>query len=190
MLIGGGYYVAFLIVCQFFGNRTGEFSLYIIYGMVLHNFFNSRKTMSIIPILFVIYIPTLLLTMGKNIYVPEYQYHKLILSSGWYIAVLRQISAISACTIVMVLFSKYAKGYSIVSKWGTMTLGIYLIHDFIIENLVSKHLLLCIPDYGSLVVYVICISITVFAILCSVCLIEMIRKNKISRILLLGELKK
>ena len=54
----GGYYVAFLIACQFLGNRTGEFCLYIIYGMFLHEFLNSRKTMSIIPFLFVTYIPT------------------------------------------------------------------------------------------------------------------------------------
>lgn len=157
--------------------------------MVLHHFLGSRKTMSIIPILLVIYIPTLLLTIGKNIYMPEFQYHKLIVSSWWYIAVLRQLCAISACTIIMVLFSKFAKEYSIVSKWGTMTLGIYLIHDFFIENLAAKHLRICIPDLGSFMVYTISIGITVIAVVGSVYLIEMIRKNKISRVFLLGELK-
>lgn len=179
--------VLFLIISFFLGNRMSEFSTYIVFGYFL------RKKQLLDKIgknwmvfLFVLYCIGLYFTIGKNFYVIEYQYHELI-NGQFYILLLRQISAVTLSVIIIKCFKQYSGKYSKFSYLGSITLGIYLIHDFIIEIWLSKYLNFCLPSLNSFIEYMIIFILTISAVAFSSIVIALLRKNRLLKLLLLGE---
>ena len=164
-----------------------EFSTYIVFGYFLRKKqLLDKISKNWMIFLFVLYCIGLYFTIGKNFYVIEYQYHELI-NEQFYILLLRQISAVTLSVIIIICFKQYSGKYNKFSYLGSITLGIYLIHDFIIEMWLSKYLNLCLPSLNSFIEYMIIFILTISTIVFSSIVIALLRKNRLLKLLLLGE---
>ncbi len=183
-----GGIILFLVFSQFLGNRMSEFSTYIVVGFIVNNKNIIEKiNFKIVIIIFFTYCLCLIPTIGKNFYKPDYQYHNLIFSNQWYILVLRQFCAIALSLLLLRFFKLYSKKYTKISSFGSMTLGIYLIHDFFIENLLGKKLNVVLPKINNSIDILLVLVVAVLAIIISILLIDLIRRSKFLKLLLLGE---
>lgn len=177
----------FLIISFFLGNRMSEFSTYIVFGYFLRKQqLLDKLSKNWMIFLFILYCIGLYFTIGKNFYVVEYQYHELI-NGQFYILLLRQISAVTLSVIIIKIFYQYSGKYNKFSYLGSITLGIYLIHDFIIEIWLSKYLNFCLPSLNSFIEYMIIFILTISVIVFSSIVIALLRKNRLLKLLLLGE---
>lgn len=111
----------------------------------------------------------------------------LLKSGDIYIFILRHIQGTVMAVSVIVLTEMISKEYNKFSYWGSKTLGMYLIHVFIVDYLVNKSGWR-IPSLGNNAVD-ICLSLLI-ALLLSIITISICKlssKTRISRMLVLGE---
>lgn len=183
-----GGIILFLVISQFLGNRMSEFSTYIVLGFIINNKNIIEKiNLKLASVLFFTYCLCLVLTIGKNFYKTDYQYHNLIFSNQWYVLILRQYCAFALNLLLLKAFKLYSKTYTKISSFGTMTLGIYLIHDFIIEMYLNKKLHFVLPRINDSIDILIVLAVSIFAIIISILLINLIRRSRMLKLLLLGE---
>ena len=176
----------FFIFCFMLGNRTAEFCIYILAGIFLRSNQNvlSKITYTHRAILLFVYITMFLITLGKDFYEISWQMYNIIISPYWYIIICRILGALSISLLLMNLMYELSIKYNYVSYWGTMSMGIYLVHGFALL-LLDKYVPIFSGDSMYIVPYMMFMS--TFLIFSSVAVIMLARKYTITRQLLLGE---
>ena len=166
------------------GNRTTEFVPYFIVGMIMAkcNFVDTLSKYYVIAGVLVAFI-LLTWTSKFSFYVSES--HALLIHAPhkW---VGRELVAILLCIAILYVFKNTGSITSKLCKYGNMTLGIYLIHDYIIECVINKyfHWTLDLTEWGGWIIVII-----VWIVTLSVCIgiVMLLSKNKYTALFLLGE---
>lgn len=182
-------YLIFVIFCFAFGNRTAEFCSYVLIGVYLRTHIDllQYNKFSVYLILFIVYVSTFFVTLGKDFYEPSYQFYQLFLTKDFYIVICRIIGATSISLLLMLLYNRYSRNYTIGCYFGTMSLGIYLIHGFILPILMQNNVIYNKSGGESLMYPLFIILMTFVLVAVSVVIIQCIRKSKYFSFLLLGE---
>lgn len=166
------------------GNYSVEFILYFIGGMLLNRYdvinrINSRS----FAVLFVVSLTIFAYSKDYSFYVIKAKDLILHNQLPW---IARQICGLGFSTCLCWCFSKALDKQSWMTPLGTMTLGIYLIHDYLVEFVGHGLLDIKLPldvIWGWIVLLAV-VSLLVF--IC-VLLIIIIRLNKYTRLVILGE---
>ena len=98
----------------------------------------------------------------------------------------RQVSGLGFSICLCWCFSKVLDKQSWMTSLGTMTLGIYLVHDYLVEFIGHGLLDIKIP-LDAIWGWIILLAIVSLLILICVLLIKIIRLNKYTRLVILGE---
>lgn len=183
---GGG--IVFILLCLFLGNRTSEFCWYFLVGVLINQKEVIGKIGKLYIIFFSLYIVLLFFTITHNFYEESFRY--LISNGMLYMVILRLLCGIMACLFLLDLFKKISKKYSLFSKVGTMTLGIYIIHSIFVIFLGKNVLGLSIMTGNSMFDWLLMVMSAFFVLFISIFTIRLMQKNRIIKMLFLGEYKK
>lgn len=104
-----------------------------------------------------------------------------------HIFILRHIQGVVMAISVIILTELISKKYNKFSYWGSKTLGIYLIHVFIVDYVVNKNGW-TVSSTGYVIVDV-CVALLIALILSmlTILICKLLSKTHISRMLVLGE---
>ena len=104
-----------------------------------------------------------------------------------HIFILRHIQGVVMAVSVIILTELISKEYNKFSYWGSKTLGMYLIHVFIVDYVVNKNGW-TLSSTGCVIVDV-CVSLLIALILSmlTILICKLLSKIHISRMLVLGE---
>lgn len=112
---------------------------------------------------------------------------KLVSLGDIHIFILRHIQGVVMAVSVIILTELISKEYNKFSYWGSKTLGMYLIHVFIVDYVVNKNGW-TLSSTGCVIVDV-CVSLLIALILSmlTILICKLLSKIHISRMLVLGE---
>ena len=112
---------------------------------------------------------------------------KLVSLGDVHIFILRHIQGVVMAVSVIILMELISKEYNKFSYWGSKTLGMYLIHVFIIDYIVNKNEW-SVSSTGYVIVDV-CVALLVALVLSmlTILICKLSSKTHISRMLVLGE---
>jgi fucose 4-O-acetylase-like acetyltransferase len=167
------------------GSRNCEFSSYFILGILLKKY-NILQRLNIVHCIILLLLYVILFQISKDHTFYKEGFRSLLESGCYVILLSRQLVACLACIVLAKLFFEIYNKKSLFSYLGTMTLGIYIIHDTIVDFTIRQHLGWCLPDWGYFT-WLSIMAVVLVLILISVLFIMFFRKYKWTRLLLLGE---
>lgn len=179
-----GGYLLFVVLSLLLGNRTSEFCWYLLFGIIAYRYKLLEKIRWMhLLLMFLVYAIILQITKVHNIYVDSFW---SLFKNHSFILFLRIFAGMLASISVLSIFYKIIAQHSTISKMGTMTLGIYIIHSIIVicgHQVFHFEMIYKSP----LLTWTMILLSTCVIIIVSVILISLLRKNRISSFLILGE---
>lgn len=188
-----GTIITLLILLFIDRNNISEMTPYFIVGIIIRKY-------NILTMLFCKNNTTKHLITGGGIfiwlvlyklyYVSFYSanFHFLLLKGELILYVFRHISALFAIVSILIIIYSLSKKYNILSSFGSKTLGMYLVHVFIVDNFIDYYdfnvngYSLDMKYFYTFIGSVALISVTM--IICWIC-----SQYRILRLLILGQLK-
>lgn len=173
-----------LLASWFVGNFTMEFVVYFLLGLYLGRVkFIDKLNVFHIILLIAVGLIIYSTTGGHNFYDDKSKWAIINIPHIW---LLRQICGACLSLGVCGLFKLFVNKERWYTSLGTMTLGIYLIHDYLVEMLLHdffhwKLQLTTVSEWS----VIIALVLIVIAICCL--LIRIIRMNRFTKLLFLGE---
>lgn len=172
------------IISYIVGNMSFEFTTYLLFGIII----KQKKIIDRINILhslIFLLVGTLLVLEVWDHSMYEYK-AKSLLASAPLMFLARQSCGISLSIAFIGIFKELYNNNTIFTALGTMTMGIYLIHDLLIEFVLNTYFKFCF-NFSEVYHWGIVLIISVMIILVTSGLTLVIKKNKWSSLFLLGE---
>lgn len=174
-------------VCSYIiGNMSFEFATYILLGVFAKKIELFEKlNITQIFILLLLGIMLLFWIWDHSLYVDK---AKILLATSPLTFIARQACGICLGLFFISIIKSFCKEQTCLTNIGTITLGIYLIHDYIIEFILKGyfHFGFNFTEFYQWVFLITC-SIIIFAVISRITFL--IKKNKWARLILLGETK-
>lgn len=103
------------------------------------------------------------------------------------IFILRHIQGVVMAVSVIILMELISKEYNKFSYWGSKTLGMYLIHVFIVDNILNRAGFKIVSTGSSLVDIAISLLLAFFLCFITILICKISISTRITRLLILGE---
>lgn len=164
------------------GNFTMEFILYFLLGVFLSKTKVTSKITISVSLLLIGFILFPFIS-NHSFYSEKAQWAILNIPYQWF---MRQVCGICLSLGICGLFAKYVNAKTCLTQLGTMTLGIYLIHDFFVEMILRDKFnwkMNLTNIWGWFILIALVVVIITFCYIC----ISILRKNKYSKAIFLGE---
>ena len=104
-----------------------------------------------------------------------------------HIFILRHIQGVVMAVSVINITELISKEYNKFSYWGSKTLGMYLIHVFIVDNILNRTGLKIVSTGNSLVDLAISLLLAFLLFLVTILICKISISTRITRLLILGE---
>lgn len=177
----GGY----LCLCLCLGNRTSEFALYFLLGlMIKQRCLLERTNWKSIAVLFAAYCIVLPFSCRYNFY--HYGFYDMIGNGMGGYWIFRQIAGMSLCFVLMWLTYKLCRQNYYITEIGTMTLGLYIIHSIYVVY-VAKNILHIAINENDVISWTLILLGVIGISLLSVMTVKILRLNKYTKYVFLGE---
>lgn len=112
---------------------------------------------------------------------------KLVSLGDVHIFILRHIQGVVMAVSVIILMELISKEYNKFSYWGSKTLGMYLIHVFIVDNILNRAGFKIVSTGSSLVDIAISLLLAFFLCFITILICKISISTRITRLLILGE---
>lgn len=181
-----GGQILFIVICILLGNRTSEFCWYFLVGVYakqLH--IMERSNIIFVVLAFLLGALILPVIIRHNFYDEGFQY--LMTNNLYGIWALRILVGMLFSLGLMSVIKSLSKKYSLFSKIGAMTLGIYIVHSIYVVFIGKQLLGLFIKTGSNLVDWSLICFAVFFVLMLTVLTIILIRKSKYLKMIFLGE---
>lgn len=181
-----GGQIFFVVICLLLGNRTSEFCWYFLIGVYVRRMQlleNSKsRFLALCVILGAFILP---ITIEHNFY--DESFRELMGNKMFVVWGLRILVGALFSLGFMSVVRTVSKKYSLVSKVGTMTLGIYIVHSVYVIFIGKQLLCVSIKTGSSPIDWMLMALTTFVAMVLSVLTIMLMRNNRYIKMIFLGE---
>ena len=182
--------IAMLFVTR---NNLSEMTSYFTIGLILRRYdvlnilFRLPLTTRIVGVVGggVILWSVLYGLFYKSFYL--FPFIKLVSLGDVHIFILRHIQGVVMAVSVIILMELISKEYNKFSYWGSKTLGMYLIHVFIVDNILNRAGFKIVSTGSSLVDIAISLLLAFFLCFITILICKISISTRITRLLILGE---
>ena len=180
--------IAMLFVTR---NNLSEMTSYFTIGLILRRYdvlnilFRLPLTTRIVGVVGVILWSVLYGLFYKSFYL--FPFIKLVSLGDVHIFILRHIQGVVMAVSVIILMELISKEYNKFSYWGSKTLGMYLIHVFIVDNILNRAGFKIVSTGSSLVDIAISLLLAFFLYFITILICKISMSTRITRLLILGE---
>lgn len=180
--------IAMLFVTR---NNLSEMTSYFTIGLILRRYdvlnilFRLPLTTRIVGVVGGILWSALYGLFYKSFYL--FPFIKLVSLGDVQIFILRHIQGVVMAVSVIILMELISKEYNKFSYWGSKTLGMYLIHVFIVDNILNRAGFKIVSTGSSLVDIAISLLLAFFLCFITILICKISISTRITRLLILGE---
>ena len=182
--------IAMLFVTR---NNLSEMTSYFTIGLILRRYdvlnilFRLPLTTRIVGVVWgwIILWSVLYGLFYKSFYL--FPFIKLVSLGDVHIFILRHIQGVVMAVSVIILMELISKEYNKFSYWGSTTLGMYLIHVFIVDNILNRAGFKIVSTGSSLVDIAISLLLAFFLYFITILICKISMSTRITRLLILGE---
>lgn len=181
--------IAMLFVTR---NNLSEMTSYFTIGLILRRYdvlnilFGLPLTTRIVGVVGGVILWSVLYGLFyKSFYL--FPFIKLVSLGDVHIFILRHIQGVVMAVSVIILMELISKECNKFSYWGSKTLGMYLIHVFIVDNILNRAGFKIVSTGSSLVDIAISLLLAFFLCFITILICKISISTRITRLLILGE---